>query len=146
MWSFWDIISTSDVLFVFFAPLYKYITTYNPIHLVAFTGIQLLSISIELTKQYILPSCSRPKGAKGCDILNQNEDDNGKPGMPSGHSASIAFYGAFYDITDPLFLLFVALVAMSRYFKKCHSIAQIIVGLSIGAGLGYGLSKLYKLV
>ena len=139
MWSFWDIISTSDILFVVLAPLYQYVMTNNTVHLVAFSSIQLLSICIELTKKYILPTCLRPRGAKGCDIFNRSPDDNGKPGMPSGHSASIAFYGAFYNITSPIFLAYVALVAMSRYYKRCHSIEQILAGLAIGAGAGFGV-------
>lgn len=136
-WNTWDYISFSEVLFILIVPIYQYIQTLDPVHLVAFFGVQITNIAVEGLKAFVFPTYSRPRGAKRCDLLNTCPNDNGKPGMPSGHSAAIAFYGVFYKISNPLFLVYVALIAASRYFKKCHSIPQIIVGLLFGATLGY---------
>lgn len=137
----WNAISLSELL-VNAVPIYWYFTTWNNIHIFGFLGIVLTATIVELSKKYILPNWSRPDGASGCDLLCRSHNDEGKPGMPSGHTAMIAFFGSYYSIQSPYFWTYALLIMLSRYFKKCHTIAQIIVGLLLGLLLGYGTRQL----
>jgi membrane-associated phospholipid phosphatase len=147
-WSIWDYISFSEIIFIFAMPIYYFIITHDSIHIFALLGIQGTNIVVELLKRFVFYDWKRPQNATRCDLLNMSKYDGNMPGMPSGHSATIAFYGAFYGITSPLFYSYVVLIGMSRYFKNCHTIMQIIMGLVLGGALGYGgrsaLNKLLK--
>lgn len=135
-WTFWDYISLSELILLL-SPIYFWFTTYNTMHLVALVGIIVTMAITEGIKHFILPTWSRPTGAKGCDLLCLSPNDEGKPGMPSGHMSSLGFYGGFYQITNPLFYVYGLLVAMSRWAKRCHSVDQIIAGAVMGGGLGW---------
>jgi hypothetical protein len=135
-WTFWDYVSLSELV-VLLSPLYFWFTTYNVIHLIAFAGIILTMGITESIKHFVLPTWSRPSGAKGCDLLCLSPNDEGKPGMPSGHMSSLGFYAGFYKITDPFFYVYGLLVAASRWAKRCHTPAQITAGAVMGTGLGY---------
>jgi membrane-associated phospholipid phosphatase len=134
----WNTISLSELLIPLF-PTYWYLTTWNPIHLYGFLGIILTGSLVEIIKKFILPTMTRPEGAKGCDLLCKSTNDTNKPGMPSGHTAMIAFFGSYYGIQSPYFIGYVILIMMSRYFKKCHTIMQILAGLLLGLCIGFGL-------
>jgi membrane-associated phospholipid phosphatase len=87
----------------------------------------------------------RPKSAKDCNILNNNGTCDDQPGFPSGHVATTSFFfnylllkyisnnnninKLFYFI---LFNIPVLLMGVSRYYKKCHNILQIIGGYVLG--------------
>lgn len=139
--SIWDITSLSLIPLVL-SPLYFWYTTQNIYHLIGFAGIILTVISVEALKYFVFPGQYRPTNAKGCDLFCLHETDENKPGMPSGHAATVAFYGLFYNITNPLYIGYVALMVTSRYRKHCHTIPQIIAGLLFGAGIG-NLCKQY---
>lgn len=137
----WDLISLTIIPLIL-SPLYFwYMSGYNPIHIIAFIGMILLGFTIEGIKKYILPNFTRPLGAKGCDLLCLSPDDNGMPGMPSGHCATVAFYGTYYGISSPLYYIYEFLIALSRYMKHCHSLDQIIIGIGLGSGIGFGVRK-----
>jgi membrane-associated phospholipid phosphatase len=140
MLSIWDVISISLVPLML-SPLYFWFMTNNTKHLIGFAGLVVTSISVESLKKYVFTSQHRPRGAKGCDLFCIHNSDENKPGMPSGHAATVAFYGTFYNITNPLYIIYVILMATSRYMKKCHSIPQIIAGLLFGAGMGFLFKK-----
>jgi hypothetical protein len=131
----WNIISLSELI-VLLSPIYFWFTTYNTIHIIALLGIIVTMIITESIKLWVLPTWSRPEGAKGCDLLCMSRNDEGKPGMPSGHMSSLAFYGGFYKITNPLFYVYGLLVALSRWGKRCHSVDQILGGTVLGGSLG----------
>lgn len=137
--SVWDMLSLSLMPLVL-SPLYFWYTTQNTYHLFVFAGIILIVISVEALKHFVFSDQHRPPNAKGCDLFCLHETDENKPGMPSGHVATVAFYGVLYNITNPLYILYVALIATSRYRKHCHTIPQIIAGLLFGSGVGF----LYK--
>ena len=67
--------------------------------------------------------------------------------MPSSHSATTAFFTAFYyQQTDNGFIHsgligYDILMMMSRYFMKCHTIPQIIVGTLLGIGISLGVVR-----
>jgi membrane-associated phospholipid phosphatase len=131
----WDIVSLSIIPLIL-SPLYFWYTTKNTFHLIGFAGVVLTSLSVDALKRYIFPSQHRPRGAKGCDLFCIHETDENRPGMPSGHAATVAFYGIFYNIKSPIYLIYVLLMAVSRYMKNCHSIPQIVAGLLFGAVMG----------
>ena len=131
----WDIISLTLIPLIL-SPIYFWYSTQNTYHLIGFAGIMITSLSVEVLKQTLFSNQYRPSKAKGCDLFCLHETDEDKPGMPSGHAATVAFYGTFYNIQNPLYLIYVILMAISRYMKNCHSIPQIIAGLLFGASMG----------
>ena len=139
----WNIISLSELI-VLASPIYFWMTSHNIIHIIAILGIITTMAITEGIKHWILPTWYRPKGARGCGLLCTNQNDEGKPGMPSGHMSSIAFYGGFYKITNPLFYIYAILVAFSRWGKRCHSVDQILGGTVLGGSLGLFTNSLMK--
>jgi acid phosphatase family membrane protein YuiD len=111
-------------------------------HLYGFVGIIFTGALVDIIKRFILPTMSRPQGAKGCDLLCKSTNDTNKPGMPSGHTAMIAFFGSYYGIQSPYFIIYAVLIMMSRYFKKCHTLMQILAGLLLGLSIGIGFRYL----
>lgn len=138
-----NLISIS-VLFTYIVPLILYLYTNNFIHIIAFIGSLFTTILSETLKYTIIKDSSvRPKGASDCNLLCNDGIQSGEPGMPSSHSANIAFFtGYYFQITDNiiirLILLIYALVVMaSRYLKRCHTINQIVVGAILGLSLSW---------
>ena len=131
-----DAISASVGL-VYIVPVTLYVYTQNPIHLRAFFG-SFIIFATEYIKRRIGKKSPRPEGAKDCNLLCNNGDVSGQPGMPSGHSVSAAFFAGFYcQYTDNVFIRaglisYAGLIMLSRYIKKCHTISQITAGALIG--------------
>ncbi len=135
-----DLLSMS-VGILYLIPLILYIITYNPIHLRAFIGTGGTTVISESIK-YVLGKISpRPQGAKDCNLLCNDGNQSGQPGMPSSHSATVAFFSGFYfqetnNVMIKLFLVgYAGLVMASRYIKKCHTLAQIVGGAILGVSL-----------
>ncbi len=128
---------------LYLIPLIFYILTKNQMHLKAFIGVGGTTIISESIK-YVLGKVSpRPEGAKNCNLLCNDGNQSGQPGMPSSHSATVAFFSGFYfqetdNIIIKLFLVgYAALVMASRYMKKCHTINQIAGGALLGVSLSW---------
>jgi membrane-associated phospholipid phosphatase len=137
-----DLISASVGL-LYIIPLILYIFTKNYIHIKAFIGVGATTIISETLKRSIIKTTSRrPKGANNCNLMCNDGNQSGQPGMPSSHSANVAFILGFYfqqtnNILVLLILIIYAMAVMaSRYLKRCHTINQIVAG----AGLGLSLS------
>jgi membrane-associated phospholipid phosphatase len=137
-----DLISMS-VGILYLIPLIFYIVTKNPLHLKAFIGVGGTTIISESIK-YVLGKVSpRPQGAKNCNLLCNDGNQSGQPGMPSSHSATVAFFSGFYfqESNNPLIKAFLigyaGVVMASRYVKKCHTLAQIIGGAILGVSLSF---------
>lgn len=137
-----DLISMS-VGILYLIPLILYIITQNPIHLKGFIGVGGTTIISESIK-YILGKVSpRPNGAKNCNLLCNDGNQSGQPGMPSSHSATVAFFSAFYFqetnnlMIKTLLVGYTGLVMASRYMKKCHTINQIVGGALLGVSLSW---------
>jgi len=143
-----DILSMS-VLLVYIIPGVLYVYTGNVRDLIAIAGVLVTGTLSEGIKHLIIGTRSpRPKGASGCNLLCSDGLQEGKPGMPSGHSATAAFFAGYYmeETTTPwiigVLLIFAASVMYSRYTKRCHSMEQIVIG-----GLfGYGMSQLVRVM
>lgn len=93
----------------------------------------------------------RPQGACGCDYNSFKGDVSGKPGCPSGHMSTTAYFVMFnlllltkknYIKTDFNKNFFIGLnmtllvtMGWARIYKKCHSLIQVVAGTALGASL-----------
>ena len=126
-----------------------FVITKNMIHLKAFIGLFGTSIISETIKYNLIGDLSpRPFGATDCNLLCNDGNQAGKPGMPSSHSAEVAFILGYYSqITDNKYirlslLFYAAAVMLSRYLKNCHSIPQIMVGTVLGLFISWVVVKI----
>lgn len=109
-----------------------------------------LGVSHMLKVDIVKEASPRPKGACDCDLLCMDGNQEGKPGMPSGHSSAAAFFSAFYyqQTSNPWIkvslILYTILVMTSRYLKKCHSLSQIAAGGLIGLLMNYLVQTLFR--
>jgi membrane-associated phospholipid phosphatase len=138
-----NLISLSAVI-LYIIPVILYVITQNIEHLKAVIGLFVTMGVGESIKYYIIGNDSpRPTSARDCNLLCNDGPQGGKPGMPSGHSAQVAFFSSFYfERTNNIWIkmgliLYECLVMFSRYKKHCHTIPQIVSG----ALLGFGISK-----
>jgi membrane-associated phospholipid phosphatase len=135
---------SASVILLYVIPFVLYLYTGNPIHFRAFLGASTTTIVSEGIKYLFIGNKSpRPKGAKDCDLLCKDGNQEGRPGMPSSHSALVAYFSGFYYqqtnnvIVRTFLVLYAGLVMMSRYVKRCHTINQIIVGSILGLSLSW---------
>lgn len=138
-----DLISMSAAL-LYAVPVIGYALSGSFIHIKAFIGLFVTMGLGESIKYYIIGNRSpRPKGAYDCNLWCNDGKQEGKPGMPSGHSSQAAFFASFYyEQTNNEWIrtglvLYAVLVMISRYLKRCHTIPQI----ATGALLGWTMSR-----
>ena len=136
-----NIISIS-VIVVYIIPAIMYYYTGNIQEIIAIIGACATVTISEGIKYFIIGTRNpRPKGAEGCNLFCTDGLQEGRPGMPSGHSGLVGFFVGYYwnETTHPLFnlglLLFAGLVMYSRYAKRCHTITQIMLGGLFGLGM-----------
>ncbi len=147
--SIWDIISCSEAV-LFIIPAVLFYQTGDFSHITRLIALFATMFSGEAIKYYIIGDASpRPIEAYDCDMFCNNGSQGGKPGMPSTHMAVASAFSILYlpkplsiSITQPIafyFLILVGAMASARYFKKCHTIEQIIGGtlFGISCGLAY---------
>ena len=142
-----DLISTSIIL-LYVVSITMYVITKNTYHIIVAFGIWGTAGLSEYVKHHIIKNRNpRPDGAYNCNMLCNNGDQAGKPGMPSSHAAASAFFMIMYwnYTTNPyvraILLFYYLLILRSRYVKHCHSIPQLIVGSLVGAGTSSFLLK-----
>jgi len=136
-----------SIFILYIIPICLYFYTKDPIHIKAFIGLLGTNILSEFIKHFcIKDSNPRPEGAADCNLLCNNGNQEGKPGMPSSHSATTAFFTSFYyQQTNNGFIHsgligYNILMMMSRYLMKCHTIPQIVVGTLLGIGISLGVT------
>ena len=95
MMYFYDIVSASLIGFYMF-PFLKFIETNEFIYVIMGLGMCITDYVTKLIKAYTGHIFPRPVLARDCDILCRNGSCGGKPGFPSGHAASMAFFTTFY--------------------------------------------------
>lgn len=141
--TFWDAVSMSAGL-LYSIPLVLYYITGDIIQFKGFIGmIGTTAISEGLKRIFIKDASPRPNGALNCNLLCNDGNQSGRPGMPSSHSAQVAFFAGFYiQQTHNLVLkiglvLYAITMMLSRYLKRCHTINQIVVGGVLGVCLSY---------
>jgi membrane-associated phospholipid phosphatase len=145
--TFFDLISMSVGL-LYIAPFAFYYITNNGYHIKILLGLVGTTVLSETIKYKVIGDLSpRPTGAKNCNFLCTDGKQSGAPGMPSSHSAEVAFFsGAYYQLTDSTFLktcivIYAALVMYSRHIKRCHTINQIVAGALLGLSLSWLLVR-----
>lgn len=138
-----NILSTS-VIFLYIIPFILYLYTRNQIHFRAFLGAASTTVISEGIKYLLIRDNSpRPKGAKDCDLLCKDGNQEGMPGMPSSHSALVAYFAGFYYqqtnnfFVRSLLVLYAGLVMLSRYIKRCHTFNQIALGTIVGLSISW---------
>jgi membrane-associated phospholipid phosphatase len=134
-----------SVIFLYLVPIVLFLYTQNLQHLLGFVGLIGTTGLSEFLKHYVIKGASpRPQGATDCNLMCNDGNQEGQPGMPSSHSAEVVFFTSYYwgQVTHPLLrallLLYALAVMASRYLKRCHTLSQI----GIGALLGLTLSDL----
>lgn len=139
----WDWISISAGG-MYAVPVIMYFITLDPFQLLGFLGLVATLGIGEFIKHYIIKTASpRPKGATDCNLWCTDGNQEGRPGMPSGHSSQVAFFTSFYysQTNHPWIrgglIIYALLVMYSRYAKHCHTIPQI----ATGSLLGFLISK-----
>lgn len=135
-----DLLSMSIGLF-YVLPFIAYLITEKYDHLRiwgGFVGVTLLS---EAIKHFLIGDAGpRPAGARDCNFWCNNGDQSGRPGMPSSHSAEAMFlamsygtgYGGIPRWTRISVWIYAIAVMAARWYKRCHSIAQIGAGALLG--------------
>ena len=117
----------------------------------------ILTMTIEknvkrLTQTWYPAIFKRPDNAKDCSILNDGGPAGTRGGFPSGHMAVASFFSNMLYFrqenrdykTFMLYSIPSILMAIARYMKSCHNLAQILAGYLLGLGVSYGLYALDK--
>jgi len=131
-------ISMSAAL-LYVVPIIGYIVNNNYIHIKALLGLLATTGIGEFIKHYIIKEGSpRPKGAKDCNLWCNDGKQDGRPGMPSGHSSQVTFFASYYygqtknEWIRAGLIVYALLVMFSRYEKHCHTVPQILAGALLG--------------
>ena len=142
------------VLLAYIVPLAFYMYTQDATYLCILIAVILIGILVEQIKP--LFDSPRPEGAHACGLFCDGGDVTGRPGFPSGHVAITTLFvllmAAYQSPFWLLGLVWIGLMAWSRYEKHCHSVNQVLAGFvtgSIGAGLSiviYQATMLYKFI
>lgn len=141
--SFFDLVSFSTAFFPFIF-LTKYYLEKDFIYIYALSGLLILNIFNERIKYSIFYNDVRPQGALNCNLFNNDGNQSGRPGMPSGHTSITTYFFLTYLYIlylkknkiglESLFMaLYLSLVMYSRYYKRCHTIPQIAAGGLLGS-------------
>lgn len=137
----YDFISLT-ILLCFVMPLVLYSQSGQKKHIKAFFGLIFILLFSEFLKRYIIREKSvRPSDAYNCNTFCNDGKVGGKAGMPSSHSAVVWFFIGFYfsDLENSMksiSIIFGILMILSRYYKKCHTISQIVAGSLLGLSSG----------
>ena len=135
----WDLISCSEAL-LFLVPIALFIQSHDIYHIGRLIALFGIMMSGEAIKFNIIGYASpRPDEAANCDMFCSNGPQGGKPGMPSTHMAVAAAFSTLYipwpsppvEMVAAFGSLIIAMAA-ARYFKRCHTVGQIIVGTLYG--------------
>ena len=144
-----DYISVLPVAF-YAGAFYELVKAPNSETLKYFLGITASTIASDIIKRLPYPESlyklsRRPEGAENCDYLSKmGPAKKEAPGFPSGHMTTTAFFAAYKAMDNmenaPLLALLTAIVismSWSRYYKKCHTVLQIIGGITLGGGSAF---------
>jgi len=140
-----------SVVFLYLVPIVLFFYTQNLQQLLGLLGLYGTTFLSEFLKYYVINDRSpRPKGATDCNLLCNDGNQEGRPGMPSSHSAEVAFFTGYYwdQVSHPALrgamVLYAALVMASRYLKRCHTLEQIGAGALLGLTLSAGFKTCVK--
>ena len=144
----YNLLSSSVVVCILF-PWVLFIFNESPMYAVFALGVIGSEVLTHMLK-YILGNkidmFKRPPGAADCSLWNRGGLCEGAPGFPSGHvtlATTFVVLGLLVlkekNVTDVTFyvcllfgLIYIALVAISRIKKKCHTGLQTSAGFFCG--------------
>ena len=148
--SIYDWISASNMGVIIF-PFIQYVITMDPMYLAIIAGMlgtHFVHVGLKvLSFKYWAERfdfVKRPRGALNCDMLCRGGDASGRPGFPSGHMSTAAFFCVFIGLLvwnralPQKYLvvacgcLYIVATGIARYKKRCHNIVQIIAGTLLG--------------
>ena len=114
-------------------------------YIIGFTSLIVISEVIKIIVYPYTKLAKRPIGANNSNFLANNGNVEGKPGLPSTHAAIAAYFYTYnffilyktnlikntgiFHILNAIILLG---TGWARYYKKCHSVIQIITGVIFG--------------
>ena len=114
-------------------------------YIVGFTSIVAISEYIKTIVYPYTNLAKRPLGACNSNFLANNGNVEGTPGLPSTHTAIVSYFATYNflimcntnliehtTIFHILNIVILLATGWSRYYKKCHSITQIITGVVFG--------------
>ena len=139
--NYWGLMILYYILYEFKLLPYLFSVRY----IIGFTTIIAISEVIKIIVYPYTKLAKRPIGANNSNFLANNGNVEGKPGLPSTHSA-IASYFFIYNFlilyntnliknTTIFHILNISILlgtGWARYYKKCHSMIQIITGVVFG--------------
>ncbi len=163
---FWNLVSVS-LVGLFGYPILQFIITANLHYLLFLCGLvasTLITTLLKYAARIAVKDPSkhsylfRPSGAFDCDLFCRDGDQSSKPGMPSGHMSTVAFFTTYvylntfrghpWTLNKWIYVswacTYVPLMAMARYFKKCHTPLQILVGMLMGLAVSIVLTKIVR--
>lgn len=136
-----DLISAFPLV-IGFGYFYSILKNYTNKKVIFLMGYITVSGLVDIIKRLpypkeFLPYTYRPEGAKNCNLLSNNgEQSKTAPGFPSGQMATVSFYVYYIFLFKKKFSMVDFLILVStgwaRYYKKCHTIFQIISGTVFG--------------
>lgn len=146
----WDVVSVS-LTFPFIYCMLQYVETYNLYWLALEFGTIFVLLTTQLFKVILKPyGFRRPKGARKCDILCQKGLAEDEPGMPSGHMSVATFFAVcvwvYYGkkpLSTMIYVVALFIMACARYFKRCHTLSQILAGTTYGSVCGFVFCKVF---
>ena len=150
--SIWDFISAT-ILLSNYIIIYESFDGNLELPLGVILTLTLEKLGKIITGKWYPPVFARPSDACDCSIFNDGGHVGGNPGFPSGHVAMAAYFSyimvfKYFDNTYynlGLATLFPIIIGMSRYYKRCHNIYQIIAGWILGTCVAYLIKQhLYK--
>ena len=116
-------------------------TTRNHYAATLAVGVTATALIGEALKRKVFWAQKRPSGARDCDPLCQEGSCEHKPGMPSTHASVTAFFVTYVATQTKniyyttLAMAYHLLVLLARYKKRCHSVAQLAAGSTLGVVL-----------
>ena len=142
--SVWDFISAT-ILLSNYIIIYESFDGNLELPLGVILTLTLERIGKLITGKWYPPIFARPFDARDCSICNDGGPVGGNPGFPSGHVAMASYFAyiimfKYFDNTYynlGLATLYPIIIGMSRYYKHCHNIYQIIAGWILGIGVAY---------
>lgn len=157
---FWDMISLS-IIAVLSVPVFLFVMSKDPAYLVIIIALIVCHFFVKATRYIKYPKIfnsivMRPNKAMNCNIFNQGGVYKGRIGMPSGHVMLTIFtltaifihkYGLpnKWNTQKHLHVWIILIISgiimsMSRLYRNCHNIYQVIIGALLGVGAACCLS------
>ncbi len=134
----WDLFSISLILYSILIPIYI-LLYHKSVFVNLLLGMLVIHVLIKSLHNYNqLPFMKRPDDASNCNMCNGGGDYTQRGGFPSGHVTMTTYLWVSLwlntqnDCIGIIAILVILSMCLSRYYKRCHTILQIVVGVNLG--------------